>query len=77
MKKERNKGMNQDKEEKLQKQKMVQELYRERVQQKRDGKDDNRIGKAFVDLCIVLFFVFTIMGILFDWGVHVPRIFGV
>jgi len=69
--------MNQDKEEKLQKQKMVQELYRERVQQKRDGKDDNRIGKAFVDLCIVLFFVFTIMGILFDWGVHVPRIFGV
>lgn len=69
--------MNQDKEEKLQKQKMVQELYRERVQQKRDGKDDNRIGKAFVNLCIVLFFVFTIMGILFDWGVHVPRIFGV
>lgn len=69
--------MNQDKEEKLQKQKMVQELYRERVQQKREGKDDNRIGKAFVDLCIVLFFVFTIMGILFDWGVHVPRIFGV
>ncbi len=77
MKKERNKGMNQDKEEKLQKQKMVQELYRERVQQKREGKDDNRIGKAFVNLCIVLFFVFTIMGILFDWGVHVPRIFGV
>lgn len=77
MKKERNKGMNQDKEEKLQKQKIVQELYRERVQQKRDGKDDNRIGKAFVNLCIVLFFVFTIMGILFDWGVHVPRIFGV
>lgn len=69
--------MNQDKEEKLQKQKIVQELYRERVQQKRDGKDDNRIGKAFVNLCIVLFFVFTIMGILFDWGVHVPRIFGV
>lgn len=69
--------MNQDKEEKLQKQKMVQELYRERVQQKREGKDDNRIGKVFVNLCIVLFFVFTIMGILFDWGVHVPRIFGV
>jgi hypothetical protein len=77
LKKERNKGMNQDKEEKLQKQKKVQELYRERVQQKREGKDDNRIGKAFVNLCIVLFFVFTIMGILFDWGVHVPRIFGV
>ncbi|WP_312097223.1 hypothetical protein [Niallia sp.] len=77
MKKEWNKGMNQNKEEKLQKQKMVQELYRERVQQNREDKNDNRIGKAFVTLCIVIFFVFTVMGILFDWGVHVPRIFGI
>ncbi|HEO8418440.1 hypothetical protein [Niallia sp. FSL W8-0635] len=47
--------MNQNKEEKLQKQKMVQELYRERVQQNREDKNDNRIGKAFVNLCIIIF----------------------
>lgn len=69
--------MNQHKEEKLEKQKIVQELYRERVQQKREAKNDNRVGKAFVNLCIVMFLVFTVMGILFDWGVKVPRIFGI
>ncbi|EOR21421.1 hypothetical protein A499_23312 [Niallia nealsonii AAU1] len=69
--------MNHHKEEKLEKQKIVQELYRERVQQNREAKNDNRVGKAFVNLCIVMFLVFTVIGILFDWGVQVPRIFGI
>ena len=69
--------MNQNKEEKLQKQKMVQKLNRERLQQNIEAINDNLIGKAFVNLFIVIFFVFTVMGILFDWGVHVPRIFGI
>lgn len=47
--------MKRDKEEKLQKQKMVQELYRERVKQKSKDKNDNRIGKLIVNLCIVVF----------------------
>ncbi|AYV66315.1 MULTISPECIES: hypothetical protein [Niallia] len=69
--------MKRDKEEKLQKQKMVQELYRERVKQKSKDKNDNRIGKLIVNLCIVVFFVCTIMAILFDWGVKVPQFFGI
>lgn len=46
--------MSQKKQDKIQKQKKVQGIYRKIKQQSRGDKNDNKIGVIIVNICVVL-----------------------
>lgn len=64
----------QDKNQKLRK---VQGLYRKKRQKNTEADDKMGIlGTTIVTICLILFSIFFIMSVLFDMGVSVPEIFG-
>jgi hypothetical protein len=63
----------QDKNQKLRK---VQSLYRKKKHKNKTEGNVNKIGTVVVSICIILFFFFFITSVLFDIGVPLLGIFG-
>ncbi|MBM7649706.1 preprotein translocase subunit SecE [Bacillus ectoiniformans] len=63
----------QDKNQKLRK---VQGLYRKKKQKYKTKDNVNKYGRIVVSICVILFFFFLIIDVLFDIGVPLPEIFG-
>jgi hypothetical protein len=60
--------MSQNKQEKIQKQKKVQGVYRKIKQQSRGDKDknDNKIGVVIVNICVVLGILLLVLNAFID-----------
>jgi hypothetical protein len=68
-----------DKQNKSQKLKKVQGLYRKKRHLQNTEVKENKVGtfgSIVVTTCLSLFLFFFIMSVLFDLGVSVPEIFG-
>lgn len=55
------------------KQKKVQDLYRKIKQQNRD---DNKIGRVVVNVCVFIIFLILVMNALFDAGFWFAQFWG-
>ncbi|RIW28929.1 hypothetical protein D3H55_20395 [Bacillus salacetis] len=70
--------MNPDKQERKQKLRKVQSLYRKnKYHYKEKEYKVGTWGSIIVLICVVLFFFLFIMSMLFDMGVQLPDIFGI
>jgi hypothetical protein len=71
--------MSPHKQNKNQKLQRVQSLYIKKKQEQKTEIKDYKVGifgSIVVTICLILFFIFFIMSVLFDMGVSVPEIFG-
>jgi hypothetical protein len=65
--------INQDKNQRLRK---VQAVYRKKKYHKRATINNNGIWKIIVSICVITLFFFLITSALFDIGVPLPKFFG-
>jgi hypothetical protein len=71
--------MSHHKQNENQKVQKVRSLYRKKKQEQKTEIKDYKVGtfgSIVVTFCLILFFIFFIISVLFDIGVSVPEIFG-
>jgi len=69
--------MSKSEQDKKLKQNKVQGLYRKIKQQKREDKNDNKIGTVIVSVCVFIVFILFVMHLLFNSGVRFAQHWGI
>lgn len=65
-----------NKNDKNQKLRKVQRLYRKNINKNRGENDDNKIWKVVINICLLVVIFFFITSALFDIGVPLPSFLG-
>lgn len=65
-----------NKNDKIQKLRKVQRLYRKNINKNRGVNYDNKIWKVVINICLLVVIFFFITSALFDMGVPLPSFFG-